>query len=57
MKKPNPYKVFSVTIDRTCSEEIVVKARDPIEAKKKAWDKFSNRKPKKNDHQIYCDEV
>lgn len=50
-------KRFSVDIDRKNSEEFIVTAKNPTEAKRKAWDKFANRKPKKKDHQIYCDEV
>ncbi len=57
MKKKKEPKRFSVTIDRNCSEEIIVSALTPGKAKAKAWDRFTRRKPKRKDHQIYVDEV
>lgn len=49
-------KTWSVTIDRKNSEEFIVKAKTRTEAKGKAWDRFTKRKPKKKDHQIYADD-
>lgn len=50
-------KRFSIAIDRNCSEEIIVTAQNCRDVKKKAWNIFKNRKPKKKDHQIFCDEI
>jgi len=50
-------KRFSVTIDRKNSEEIIVKAQNQTDAISKAWEKFSKRKPKKKDHQIFCNQI
>ncbi len=50
-------KIFSVDIDRNCSQEIIIPAKNAREAKKKAWEKFTRRKPKRKEHQIYVDEI
>ena len=50
-------KRLSVDIDKTCSEEIIVRAKNTRDAKKKAWGIYINRKPKKKDHNIYCQEL
>jgi hypothetical protein len=41
-------KTFSVNVDMTWSEDYTVKAKTLAEAKKKAWQRFKNRPPKKN---------
>jgi len=57
MAPKKPIKFFSVDIDRNCSEELIVKAKTQAEAKRKGWERFSKRKPKKKHHQIWVDEV
>lgn len=48
---------FSITIDRKCSIEIIVRARDITQAKRKAWDRYARKKPKRAEHHIYADEI
>ncbi|MFH0903916.1 MAG: hypothetical protein V1854_01840 [Methanobacteriota archaeon] len=50
-------KRYSIDIDRKNSEEIIVKAINQTEANRMGWKKFSKRKPKKKDHQMYCQEL
>lgn len=50
-------RTFSVGIDRNCSEEIIVKAKGPRDAEKKAWRIFANRKPKRKHHHVDADEI
>ncbi len=58
MSKPKkPIKYFSVDIDRNCSESFIIPARTQGEAKRKGWDRFCKRKPKKKHHQIWVDEI
>ncbi len=41
-------KKYSVNIDMTWSEDYRVSAKNVAEAKRKAWEKFKKRLPKKN---------
>jgi len=46
--KKKPIVNFEVNIDMTWSETYRVKARTVGEAKRKAWDRFKNRPPRRN---------
>ncbi len=50
-------KLWSVDIDWTRSKEMIVPAKNAREAKKKAWEKFKNRKPKRREYRLYVDEL
>lgn len=49
-------KKFVVNIDMKWSEDIHIKAKNMAEAKKKAWNKFKKRCPKKN-FEILADKI
>lgn len=49
-------KEFRVTINKKWSEEVVVTAKNSREAKKKAFEKYSKKKVKAKDHDIWADE-
>lgn len=50
-------KKYIVNIDKKWSEDIVVTAKNPREARKKAFDKFANRKLKPKDFNINESEI
>jgi hypothetical protein len=50
-------KKYKVNIDMIYSIDIKLSAKNSREAKKKAWDKFSKRKPNSKLFKIYVDEA
>jgi hypothetical protein len=50
-------KKYRVNLDMNYSVDITVSAKNSREAKKKAWEKFSKKKPNKKIFQIYADEA
>ena len=48
-------KKYRVNIDMNYSVDVVVSAKNLREAEKKAWERFSKKKPNKKYFQIYAD--
>lgn len=50
-------KKYKVNIDMNFSRDIYLSAKNKKEAKKKAWEKFISKKPKKKTFTIFTDEI